>query len=112
MMQAEFVSRGGKEPVGLLALVLPGSWGERKEFKEAQELDPPMYYLGGEREVALELGGGPTKVGVKYEEMIRSAGIGGTRVKVRCPPRFLSLGAGGLTLKIYVVCILFLITML
>ena len=32
--------------------------------------------------------GGGTKVGVKYEEMIRSAGIGGTRVKVRRAPGF------------------------
>jgi hypothetical protein len=35
-----------------------------------------------------------TKVGVKYEEMIRSAGIGGTRVKASRAPRYFLWGRG------------------
>jgi len=41
MIRAVIGSRGGKEPVKLLALVLSGCGG-RKKGKEAQELDPPV----------------------------------------------------------------------
>ena len=47
---------------------------------------------GGERK---GVGMGGTKVGVKYEEMIGSAGIGGTRVKVWRASRFFPRGRGG-----------------
>jgi hypothetical protein len=63
-----------------------------EKMKGCARIGPTSIRLCKKKNVALEWEG--TKVGMKYEKMIRSAGIAGTRVKVRREPRF-SPGGGG-----------------